>query len=518
MYQEFERRDTQTIQTAFDEQVALINQGVGNHISEAILALQRMADRWESSGGTPFEQWQDDAQNYVTDFEALNALEWVDEDYIIRWIEPMAGNEAALGLNIAFEEERRKALVNSAQKGKTTITPPLDLVQGYRGMIIYIPLFIDQNFGGFLVAIYNTDSFISSYLPDEFAESFDLHVSDSGKTVFQTPGFESFNTRWHNQSSLSLLEREWTVAIGAKEHFVSEHHSHVALVTFIGGLLTSLLLGFVIYSFLISRQKNRILERQKLTLTIRENEKNILLDRLAYSNEELTHFAYICSHDLQEPLRMIRSFSQKLKTHMGEALTKDPKGDKYFTFIMDGAERAQILIQDILSYSKIDQSTEKIERVDLNEIVSLIKDNTEGLLKPQTGVISSEPLPFIEGNKTQLYQLFQNLINNGLKYQVKGATPTIDISAVELEKTWQISISDNGIGISAKYQNQIFDVFKRLHRRTEYAGTGIGLAICKKVVERHGGDIWVNSEEGQGATFTFTLQKENTNPAAPIAP
>lgn len=248
----------------------------------------------------------------------------------------------------------------------------------------------------------------------------------------------------------------------------------------------------------ITDRKNAELKQEKL------------VDRLLESNEELERFAFVCSHDLQEPLRMITSFSEKLQIHIGKSLDDDPKGQKYFKFVTDGAQRAQILIAAILEYSSLDRDAQKLENVQLNSIVAQIQTDMNPTMEDSKGVITSDDLPVVSGNKTQLYQLIQNLVNNGLKYQDKGASPKVHVGVEDMGETWTFSVKDNGIGIDERHISKIFDVFQRLHRRTEYAGTGVGLSICKKIVERHGGRIWVESKKGLGSTFYFTILKSKT--------
>jgi PAS domain S-box-containing protein len=232
-----------------------------------------------------------------------------------------------------------------------------------------------------------------------------------------------------------------------------------------------------------------------------------LINQLTDSNEELERFAFVCSHDLQEPLRMIRSFSEKLQTHIADDLENDEKGRKYFGFITDGATRAQDLIADILAYSSITNDTAHLEAVDGQNLIESVKNTMHVAMMEEGARISSDVLPVLHGNKTQLYQLFQNLINNGIKYTRADVTPHVHIGVTDAAKYWQFSVKDNGIGMEHRHLSKIFDVFQRLHRKSEYAGTGVGLSICRKVVTRHGGTLWVESEVGVGSTFHFTLLK-----------
>ena len=238
-----------------------------------------------------------------------------------------------------------------------------------------------------------------------------------------------------------------------------------------------------------------------------ELEREKLIDRLANSNEELERFAYVCSHDMQEPLRMIRSFSEKLQDHITDMIKDDEKAQRYFRFVIDGATRAQQLIADILAYSSVDQSTQKPEVINMNDLVGVVQVNMQVNLEERGGSITHDDLPDLKGNKTQLYQLLQNLINNGLKYQKPDTKPHVHVGIEDADTHWQFSVKDNGIGMEDRHLKKIFDVFQRLHRKEEYAGTGVGLSICKKVVERHGGKIWVESEKDKGSIFIFTILK-----------
>lgn len=240
-----------------------------------------------------------------------------------------------------------------------------------------------------------------------------------------------------------------------------------------------------------------------------EQERERLIDKLTDSNEELQRFAFICSHDLQEPLRMIRSFSEKLEKHLNKSAQLDEKGAMYFEFVIDGAKRAQTLISDILDYSRIDGDMGKLESVDTNVLLSQVISNLNHQIEMKDADIEYVSLPIVEANKTQLYQLFTNLISNALKYQQEGNQAKIVITASDADTHWKFSIIDNGIGIEARHAKKIFEVFKRLHHKNEYTGTGIGLSICRKVVSRHGGEIWVESEPLVGSTFHFTIKKHS---------
>ena len=233
-------------------------------------------------------------------------------------------------------------------------------------------------------------------------------------------------------------------------------------------------------------------------------------EELLRSNRDLEQFAYVASHDLQEPLRMIASYTQLLARRYQNRLDKE--ADEFIDYAVQGAVRLQVLINDLLAYSRLGTRGKPFERIDCNEVLKRAVENCKIAIQDANAVITSSNLPVIVGDGTQWTQLFQNLLSNAIKFH-GPEPPQIQIQA-ELKPTplpqetpvceWVFSVSDNGIGIEPQYYERIFVIFQRLHAREEYPGTGIGLAICKKIVERHGGRIWVESTIGRGTTFFFT--------------
>ena len=240
-----------------------------------------------------------------------------------------------------------------------------------------------------------------------------------------------------------------------------------------------------------------ITERKKSEEMLRLN-----LNELARSNAELEQFAYVSSHDLQEPLRMIGSYLQLLERRYKGQL--DDKADKYIHFAVDGAARMQNLINDLLAFSRVTTRAKEFEITDVESIYNQVLINLEVSIKESSAIITHDPLPKVMADDTQLIQVFQNLISNAIKFRGEE-NPKIHIAAERKNKRWLFSVRDNGIGIDSKHKDRIFEVFKRLHKRRDYPGTGIGLSIVKKIIERHGGHIWVESELGKGSIFYFTL-------------
>jgi signal transduction histidine kinase len=232
-------------------------------------------------------------------------------------------------------------------------------------------------------------------------------------------------------------------------------------------------------------------------------------EELARSNRDLEQFAYVASHDLQEPLRMVATYSQLLAERYRGKLDAD--ADKYIGYAVDGALRMQKLVQDLLAFSRVGRLGLALESVDINVVLEDALKNLEAAMQESGAVIEHVQLPVALADSTQLVQVFQNLIGNAIKFR-GSEPPSIRVAAEAAGKEWVFSVADNGIGILAEHRENVFVIFRRLHTRTEYSGNGIGLSICKKIIEQHGGRIWVESEPGHGSNFKFTLPIKETSP------
>jgi two-component system, sensor histidine kinase and response regulator len=225
-------------------------------------------------------------------------------------------------------------------------------------------------------------------------------------------------------------------------------------------------------------------------------------DELARSNADLEQFAYVASHDLQEPLRMVAAYTQLLSERYRGKLDGD--ADKFIGYASEGALRMQVLIQDLLAFSRVGRKEGALTNLDCKEVLQEVRQTLAAAMQESGAVIIPSNLPSVWADRTQMAQLFQNLIGNAIKFRGKEA-PVISVQAEKENDHWLFRVADNGIGIAPEYAENIFVVFQRLHARTEYPGNGIGLAICKKIVERYGGRIWVESQPGSGSTFKFTI-------------
>jgi light-regulated signal transduction histidine kinase (bacteriophytochrome) len=258
--------------------------------------------------------------------------------------------------------------------------------------------------------------------------------------------------------------------------------------------------------------KSTLVSRDDLVKEVKERKRaevqlKTTLNDLERSNKELEQFAYVASHDLQEPLRMVASYTQLLERRYKEKLDGDARD--FINFAVAGANRMQMLITDLLSFSRVGTRGKPMELTDSHIALGQARINLNAAIEETQAVVTNDDLPEVMADESQLVQLFQNLVGNAIKFHNPGESPRVHISATRKNEDWVFSVRDNGIGIDPKYFERLFVIFQRLHSRDEYPGTGIGLAVCKKIVERHGGKIWIESQAGQGSTFCFTLKKTN---------
>jgi PAS domain S-box-containing protein len=254
--------------------------------------------------------------------------------------------------------------------------------------------------------------------------------------------------------------------------------------------------------FILSAMQD-ISERKRAEEALRET-----AEELARSNNDLEHFAHVASHDLQEPLRQVQAFVQILQERHADKL--DDKAAQYMRFVVDGAARMSSLVQGLLEYSRVGAKDALRRPIACGQALDAAVANLQAAVAESRAAITHDDLPTVLAEPTQLTQLFQNLIGNAVKFRRDGVAPEIHVAARRDGDRWCLWVKDNGIGIDPRFQEKVFLIFQRLHTREKYPGTGIGLAICKKIVEQHGGRIWIESKAGEGSTFYFTLPDSST--------
>jgi PAS domain S-box-containing protein len=252
----------------------------------------------------------------------------------------------------------------------------------------------------------------------------------------------------------------------------------------------------------LNNQQGEIIGVSKIARDITERKR--AENDLRRANQDLEQFAYSASHDLQEPLRTIKIYSELLAGSLGTVVEGETA--EFLEFLQGAATRMELLVRDLLAYTQVTKLDEKPEATDANQTLAEALVNLGGAITESGAAVTSDKLPVLRAHGTHLRQLFQNLIGNAIKYRSDDRTPTVHIGAERQDGNWVFTVSDNGIGISPEFKEQIFGLFTRLHNVDRYAGTGIGLAICQRIVERYHGRIWVESEPGRGSKFRFTLR------------
>ena len=310
-------------------------------------------------------------------------------------------------------------------------------------------------------------------------------------------------------SALPEVAVEMHMAFGSNRLFDSDFNvAHVLKIIAYVIPLSGLVLDYIL-TYKRQEKHHELLIKAHDKLNIRTREMRKLNQKLSLSNSELEKFAYIASHDLQEPLRKIQAFGDRLNSNLDK--NTNAKALDYISRMQKSSTRMRGLIDDLLLFSKLGYQEYTLKKTDLNAVVTQVQDDLQLLIADKKAKIEVKLLPQVLGESKKLYQVFLNLINNSLKFSQEGVLPVITISSEEAIQNnkayWKISVQDNGIGFDLIYKNKIFEVFQRLHGRSQYEGTGIGLAICKKIIEKHNGSITVVSEPGKGSCFILWLEK-----------
>ena len=403
-----------------------------------------------------------------------------------------------------------KAFIKSVQYLATLTT--------HKGMMLRLEKLIKKIYNSDFFASYEcgVDGNIIEHLKNFLNNRFSIEaLKKTGGIIGQTmkSGFfasELINTpEPYAMAFLPISRANKTIYVIVIGHQYSERlpkyllNIYLALAGFIGTTIEKLTmiqeLRFQHFKLeeLIEELEHEITERKQA-----EENLGHTLNALRRSNKELKQIAYVSSHDLQQPLRMVISFTQLLSKRYKDKLDDD--ANEFIQFAVEGARRMNELISDLLTYSSIGTQGKNFELTDCEEVMEVVILNLQSSIQERGAKITHEKLPTVNADISEIIQLLQNLIGNAIKFHSEKP-PRIHISTKQEDNKWVFSVKDNGIGIDPKYFNQIFKIFKRLHTREEYSGSGIGLAICKKIVERHGGNIWVESEVGKGSIFYFSI-------------
>jgi signal transduction histidine kinase len=465
------------------------------------------------------------------DFEVSSAGE-ADELLPVVYLQPMEGNENAFGFDLGGDERARAAIDLAVAEGEATLGPALLVMSPEgderRAFDLFMPIRSDGSAGedgnssdveGVAFILWEPDEAMAGLFGERSqvaVEIFDLGSVDgppgveatNRNIVFDSDG-EMRGVEGHGGLDQRIETRvgshRWQLYVEPGPEFHAPSGSFPWLVLVAGLVITGLIVALILTFARTRTQAVSLADQMTANLRDREHDIRQANDNIVRSNRELERYASIAAHDLQEPLRSLLAYASVLERRYGDTL--DPDVLDQVQRMARAAERMRSLVVDLLAYAKADSERSKMEMVDLNEAIRIAIDDLSVLIHETDATIRVADLPRVPGNRRELIGVFSNLLSNALKYR-SDAPPEVIVVAHRRGDEWMIGVKDNGIGIAPAYHDRIFELFRRLEKRSTDAGTGIGLAICMRTIAQHGGRIWVESAEGEGATFWFTLPGE----------
>lgn len=422
--------------------------------------------------------------------------------YPVVFLEPLAGNEKALGFNLAHEQNRLEALKKAKSTGQAQITGPIVLVQDEDktpGFLFFAPLADDGQPFRIVSAVFVVKKLMEGTLRQE-VRHVGLRIADQDTVLYDeltadSPEYDS-DPLFQEDLTLDLYGRQWKFRIQTGHSFRRVTTNKQPLTILIGGLLIDVML--IVLFFSASRANRKALVYA-----------DTMNSQLHEANVELSHFAHAAAHELKEPLRATTGCLSLLERRSRDLL--DDGGQELLKEAVEGSERLETLLCGIAELSELERVDTSFETVDLDEVVRGVKKNLQLLIDESQAQITVEPLGNLEGNASQLSLVFQNLIINAIRYRSPKRPPKIWIGKTTRGGTVLYWVKDNGMGIASEFVTKIFEPFQRLHTRSHSPGSGIGLALCKRVVDRYGGRIWVESKLGVGSSFFFSLDQEEAS-------
>lgn len=500
-----------------------------------VQAMERMARRWEANGHLTRADWVSDARLYIDHFEGYYAMAMVDRSLGIRW-SSLRDSGGAAPEGELFKEI--KGFLSQTTGDGAGISPVITLDGGARVFLAYVPILTGGVQDGFVIGVFDSQTLFDSILLHEVGSGYSVAVYDGGDAIYtRHVGDAAGESLWAQEADAGVYGVKWIVSVWPSADTIEEMRSALPWVVFYAGILLAMLVSLAVYLGQKAYERARVTAAANLRLEAEVAERkraedeaeqhskelawlNLDLEKeiaerkraedeaerhareLARSNAELEQFAYVASHDLQEPLRVIAGYVQLLARRYKGRL--DESADEFISFAVDGANRMQGLISDLLAYSRVGSAAREFSMTDCCAAMESAMVNLKAAIQESGAEVTRADLPMLLADQSQMVLLFQNLIGNAIKY--KGPSPPrVHVGAELKGDVWLFSVRDNGIGIDPRYHERIFVIFQRLHGMHEYSGTGIGLAICKKIVEMHGGTIWLESALGKGSAFYFTI-------------
>ena len=542
---------------------------ITTHMDIRIVALARLAQRWEEVGAPSQAQWEAEATLNLRHFPGYHSIAWVDPSLQVHWLVSRDTTQALEALRAAFLQYNQAVLQAAQTQDTVTVLPARNMLRGGgKGFIVLAAGRHAQDGAGFIVGLFSFHELLEVFLKN-IAPGYAVALYDEGEEVYRRSAKGGLDeAKWGQETVIDPYGVTWRARVWPLPEELAMGRSALPVVTLGAGLILATLSVWLVALAQAARQRARetaiayvglsaeMAERQRaeealraahVELELRVQERTAELAKandglqrenlqrrwaeeslarqaqeLARSNSELEHFAHIASHDLQEPLRKIQAFGDRLKLKCSQDLSE--QGRDYVERMQSAAARMQRLITDLLTFSRVTTTPQPFIIVDLAAVAHTIVSDLEVSIQQVGGSVRIEQLPTIEADPVQMGQLLQNLISNALKFHRDGVPPKVKVWGVcrqDREHNTNLNesdsqqcsvwVKDNGIGFDEQYLAQIFQPFQRLVGREQYEGTGMGLAICKKIVDRHGGNITAQSTLGQGTLFTITLPSQQKN-------
>ena len=555
-------QEDEHMEQAIAAAAASVRSEITTRMDMRILALARMAQRWEDATTPSQEEWESEAALNLRHFPGYQSLAWVDPALQVRWLVSRDTVQAPEDLRVTLLQYDQAALQAARAQDAVTVLPAINLRRGGKGFIVLVAARHRQDDVGFVVGLFAFQELLEALLKN-IAPGYAVALYADQEEVYRrgmVGGPDEI--KWGQETIIDPYGVMWRARVWPLPNELARGRSALPEVTLGAGVVMAFLSAWLVALAQAARRRARettvayiglsaeMAERQRAEAALRvahsELEQrveertaelaraNLGLQRenlqrrraeeslarqaqeLARSNSELEHFAHIASHDLQEPLRKIQAFGDRLKLKCSQDLSE--QGRDYVERMQSAAARMQRLISDLLTFSRVTTTPRPFVEVDLTAVAHTIVSDLEVSIQRVGGSVQIDQLPTIEADPVQMGQLLQNLIANALKFHRDGVPPQVKIQGTYLQDQEQnadrngsagrqcsIWVADNGIGFDEQYRAQIFQPFQRLVGREQYEGTGMGLAICKKIVERHGGTITAQSTLGQGTVFTVTF-------------
>jgi signal transduction histidine kinase len=507
-WQEVIFREHTSIQRVARVQAALIRNQIGSRLESRIRAVERAARDYSERKSAGRRRWRA-AANRLLQENGYRTIAWVDPFFHVRDIVPRAGNEAEIGRDLARDPEHRTAVVKAFLRRETAVSQPVKLSGGGMGFAVAVPVVRGDGVRGFFVAVFDAKAMLDEDTKND-APGFAFAILAQGRPLYQRsqPG-DQRTMDLAQTADLTHRGVTWQVRVWPGSILIRALDTHLDEMILIAGFLLAGLLASTVH--LLRTTWLRRHEAESANRTLREQVAAVeRAERAARrSNEELRTFTYSVSHDLRAPVRHVESFSRLLAEEIGSGLSES--GRHYLMRIQDGTRQMGQLIDDLLNLSRVGRQALTRQETDLTDLVKGVLADLDQDMRGREIEVRVGHLPSVSCDPGLMKLVFSNLLSNAIKFTRPRAHALIEIDVSASDGEVILFVRDNGVGFDMQYADRLFSVFERFHSPREFEGTGIGLATVRRIVERHGGRIWAESEVDKGTTFYFSIPRRGTD-------